>query len=155
MSAARFAPASESHYMHPVDMTYGPPPGLSFPPGLQNLNTPVSMNDGNGNAHGESYSFSSEGRAACVPSCRAFSAEDLLSTLKFAFGLPSSRSMHGLISPVVAKSSYMVEHNPHRASFPSSSSSHLMIFTSILTLIIISFLLSYHRIITQNSGLSR
>ncbi|KAJ3877145.1 hypothetical protein F5051DRAFT_409449 [Lentinula edodes] len=51
MSAARFAPAPESHYMHPVDMTYGPPPGLSFPPGLQNLHTPVSMNDGNGNAH--------------------------------------------------------------------------------------------------------
>ncbi|KAJ3868645.1 hypothetical protein EV359DRAFT_31818 [Lentinula novae-zelandiae] len=90
MSAARFAPAPESHYMHPVDMTYGPPPGLSFPPGLQNTNTPVSMNDGNGNAHGESYSFSSEGRAACVPSCRAFTEGPSLSSPSDFPALPSS-----------------------------------------------------------------
>jgi CCR4-NOT transcription complex subunit 4 len=77
MSVARFASASESNYLHhSVDMGYGPPPGLSFPPGLQNLSAPVGMNDGN-NSHGESHSFSSEGRVACVPSCRAFSAEDL------------------------------------------------------------------------------
>ncbi|KAJ3762591.1 hypothetical protein EV360DRAFT_35376 [Lentinula raphanica] len=49
MSAARFAPALEMNYMHSVDMSYGPPPGLSFPPGLHNLNAPVTMNDGNGN----------------------------------------------------------------------------------------------------------
>ncbi|KAJ3741715.1 hypothetical protein DFH05DRAFT_1402615 [Lentinula detonsa] len=54
MSAARFAPAPETSYMRPVGMTYGPPPGLSFPPGLQQLNASVSMSDGNGNPNGES-----------------------------------------------------------------------------------------------------
>ncbi|KAF5379897.1 hypothetical protein D9757_007216 [Collybiopsis confluens] len=35
MSASRFT-VPEANYMHAVDMSYGPPPGLSFPPGLQN-----------------------------------------------------------------------------------------------------------------------
>lgn len=89
--------------MHPVDMTYGPPPGLNFPPGLQNHNIASAMNDGHGNAHGESLSLSSEGRDARVPSCRAFSAEDLFPALKMHSASHPLCSVHGLISPLDPK----------------------------------------------------
>lgn len=103
MSAARFQPPPETNYMHPMDMTYGPPPGLSFPPALQNLNIatpPVGMNDGHGHPHGELQFSFSEGRDACVPSCRAFSAEDPFLALRMHSASHPLCSIHGLISPL-------------------------------------------------------
>ncbi|KAJ4488561.1 hypothetical protein J3R30DRAFT_3696445 [Lentinula aciculospora] len=67
MSAARFTPALETNFMHPVDMMYGPPPGLTFPPGLPN-HTPVSMNDGNENTHELRAEPVSEGPSLSSPS---------------------------------------------------------------------------------------
>lgn len=79
--SARFSSPSELSYPTERSRVYGAPPGLSYPqvqPHAQQLDT-------NQFNHGESISvFMRGGRS--VPSCRAFSAENLLSALNYRVG---------------------------------------------------------------------
>ena len=54
--SARFSSGQEASYL-PMDQSYGPPPGLSFPDGMQHnvgmTGNLLGVNDGTGHAHGK------------------------------------------------------------------------------------------------------